>query len=72
MSNTRLVCRIYMQVTKDGTRLGFTRVVAVNADGSKAQELSAAPAGVELGYHQDGGEIVDWLAGDATGSVLMT
>ena len=72
VSNTRLVCGIYMQVVTDGRRLGFTRMAAINADGTKVQELSARSHGLQLGYQQDGGEIVDWLAGDATGSVLMT
>lgn len=72
VSNGRLVCGISMRVFRNGLRLGFTRMVAVDADGTKVQELSARTHGQELGYHQDGGEIVDWLTGDATGSVLMT
>ncbi|HWU79837.1 MAG TPA: S9 family peptidase, partial [Caulobacter sp.] len=72
VSNGRLICGISMRVLRDGRRLGFTRMIAIDADGTKVQELSARSHGQELGYHQDGGEIVDWLAGDATASVLMT
>ena len=72
VSNARLVCGIYMRIAQDGRRLDFTRMVAVNADGTKVQELTARANGPELNYRQDGGGIVDWLAGDATGSVLMT
>src|SRR4051812_25777126 len=72
VSNTRLVCKIYLQLSEGGMHLGFTRMLAVNADGTKLQELSARARAQELGYRQDGGQIVDWLAGDATGSVLMT
>ena len=72
VSDARLVCDIYMRINQNGRRLGFTRMVAVNADGTKVQELTARAKGPEFGYHQDGGEVVDWLAGDPTGSVLMT
>ena len=72
VSNARLICGIYMRVAQDGRRLGFTRMVAVNADGTQVQELTARAKGPELNYHQNGGDVVDWLAGDATGSVLMT
>ncbi|WP_421737744.1 alpha/beta hydrolase family protein [Caulobacter sp.] len=72
VSNTRLVCSIYILALRDGFRLGHTRMIAVNADGTKAQELSARSSGVVLGYQQDGGEIIDGLANDASGSVLMT
>jgi dipeptidyl aminopeptidase/acylaminoacyl peptidase len=72
VSDARLVCGIYMRIVQDGRRLEFTRMVAVNADGTKVQELTARGTGMELGYKQDGGQIVDWLAGDASGSVLMT
>jgi dipeptidyl aminopeptidase/acylaminoacyl peptidase len=72
VSNTRLVCGIFMLVTQGGVQVGYTRLVAVNADGSKAQELSARSNRAALGYRQDGGEIIDWLADDASGAVLMT
>jgi len=72
VSNTRLICDLRMVLKSDGTRLRFSRLVAVNADGSGVKELSAKPSTWEMGYHQNGGEIVDWLVGDTTGSVLMT
>jgi dipeptidyl aminopeptidase/acylaminoacyl peptidase len=72
VSNTRLVCGISMTVTQDGMKVGYSRLVAINADGGKAQELSARSQGAALGYRQDGGEIIDWLADDAGGAVLMT
>jgi dipeptidyl aminopeptidase/acylaminoacyl peptidase len=72
VSDARLVCGIYMRINQNGRRLGFTRMVAVNADGTKVLELTPRAKGPEVYYHQDGGDVVDWLAGDATGSVLMT
>lgn len=72
VSNTRLICDLRMLLRSDGTRMRYSRLVAVNADGSGVKELSAKPSAWEQGYHQNGGEIVDWLAGEATGSVLLT
>ena len=72
VSNTRLVCDLRMLLKSDGTRMRFSRLIAVNADGTGVKELSAKPSSWEIGYHQNGGEIVDWLADDATGSVLLT
>jgi dipeptidyl aminopeptidase/acylaminoacyl peptidase len=72
VSNTRLICAIAMVVNEDARRVHYSRLVAVNADGTKAQELSARSRGTAVGYRQDGGEIVDWLSGDTGGAVLMT
>ncbi len=73
VSNSRLVCRITMTVLQDAAWIGYSRMVALNADGSKVQELTARNTGVELGYRQDGGQVIDFTAGDAAdGSVLMT
>ncbi len=72
VSNKRLVCGLYMILRSDENRLRFVRLLAVNADGSDARELSAKPSSWEYGFHQDGGGIVDWLADDTSGAVLMT
>jgi dienelactone hydrolase len=73
VSNTRLICNIYMVTMQDTLRLVFTRVVAVNADGTKVQELTAGSNNQVVEYQQLGGEVIDWLADDlAGGSVLMT
>jgi dienelactone hydrolase len=72
VSNDRLVCKLFMTVMQDGRRLGYTRLLAVSADGSKVKELTAASRNAAYGYRQNGGDIVDWLAGDQAGAVLMT
>ncbi|MET3664774.1 alpha/beta fold hydrolase [Caulobacter sp. 1776] len=72
VSNTRLVCELYMLLKTDWKRMQYGRLLAVNADGSDPRELSAKPSGWELGFHQDGGAIIDWLADDTSGAVLMT
>jgi dipeptidyl aminopeptidase/acylaminoacyl peptidase len=73
VSNTRLICDIYMVTMQNTLRLVFTRVVAVDADGTKVQELSAGSNNQVVEYQQFGGEVIDWLADDSVGgSVLMT
>jgi hypothetical protein len=54
VSDTRLVCDLRMLLKSDGTRMVFTRQVALNADGTDVKELSAKPSGLEMGLHQDG------------------
>ena len=72
VSNTRLACGIYMLLVRDARKLSFTRLAALNADGSKVVELSARSRNFVWSYQQFGGGIVDWLADDASGAVLMT
>lgn len=72
VSNTRLVCSVQLIVVKDAIRLHYSRVIAINADGSNLRVLSARPSGTEYGYMQDGGDVVDWLADDSSGAVLMS
>ena len=67
----RLTCRIYFTEQVDGDLLGFTRMVALNVDGSGIKALSARTNSNSLGFAQNGGSIIDWT-GDGAGSVLMT
>jgi dienelactone hydrolase len=72
VSNTRLACNVYMLLVRDARKLGFTRLAALNADGSKVVELSTRNRNFSWSYQQFGGGIVDWLADDPSGAVLMT
>jgi len=72
VSNTRLACNIYMLLVRDARKLGFSRMAALNADGSKVVELSARTRNFVWSYQQSGGGVIDWLADDASGAVLMT
>ncbi len=72
VSNGRLVCDITMTLMRDGYRLGFNRLAAVNADGSNVRELNTQSVNYVYSYQQNGGDVVDWLADDASGAVLMT
>ncbi|MBO9544298.1 S9 family peptidase [Caulobacter sp.] len=72
VTNTRLICELRMLLITDATRMAYSRMVALNADGAEVKEMTAKPSSVEVGYHQDGGDVVDWLSDDDAGVVLMT
>jgi Tol biopolymer transport system component len=67
----RLICNVFMILDTDGGRLGFSRIVAINADGSAIKVLSARTNDRSLGILQNGGDLIDW-GGDGTGSALIT
>ncbi|HWZ61422.1 MAG TPA: S9 family peptidase [Steroidobacteraceae bacterium] len=72
VSSDRLVCDVYLLAT-DATLgvLPFSRVVAVNADGSNPKQLSNEQTSRTHGLIQRGGEVIDWLP-ETDASVLMT
>jgi len=70
-SNSRLICKIYL-IQDFSQKLGFTRLVSVNADGSDMKQLSARGGVRALGLAQSGGNIIDWGPEGSLGSVLMT
>jgi acetyl esterase/lipase len=72
VAGDRLVCTVYASV-KDPTVgfLPFTRVVAVNADGSNFQLLSRRDTFYQHGKQLGGGQVIDYLP-EENGAVLMT
>lgn len=68
---TRIVCQVSFITDATGMRLGFTRMIAINSDGSKLTVLSARPSSQALGFTQSGGSVIDY-SGGGEGSVLMT
>ncbi len=71
-TNTRLICNVNV-IRNDGSRLlGFSRMIAVDADGSAMKMISVGTNYRSLGLGQDGGAVIDWTGADQTGSVLMT
>ncbi len=69
----RLICNISTLMMQNGTRLGFSRVVSLNADGSDLKQLSGETRDSVSGPTQFGGGVIDLLGDDsAGGSVLMT
>ena len=70
VTEQRLVCRYTAIVNDAGDLLPFSRLIAVNSDGSAMKELGQSSSFYDAGYRQDDGEIIDWLPGGG-GSVLM-
>jgi dipeptidyl aminopeptidase/acylaminoacyl peptidase len=71
-TDTRLVCNVYMLLDDGRYLLPFTRIVAFDADGKRLTMLSARTSDRTIGIANRGGEVIDWQAGGADGSVLMT
>jgi dipeptidyl aminopeptidase/acylaminoacyl peptidase len=71
-SEERLVCQVRTIVNDAGVLLGFSRLFAVNADGSKLVRLTAPTNSRSMGLMQYGGGVIDWNVPGSPGSVLMT
>jgi len=71
-TDTRLVCGIYMILPSDIGTIGFTRLIAIDSDGKNLKLLSARDSANALGFTNRGGNVIDWLADDSGGAVLMT
>jgi dipeptidyl aminopeptidase/acylaminoacyl peptidase len=72
VSNERLACEIYGVVKSPAVLepVPFTRLVAVNADGTKPQVLSTKENLHSRGLQLYGGGVIDWLP-DEDGAVLI-
>ncbi|MEO5866110.1 MAG: hypothetical protein ABIS14_12120 [Sphingomonas sp.] len=71
-TDTRLVCGIYLIEDGPGRTVGFTRLIALDADGKNLKMLSAHDSSNALQTVYNGGAVIDWLGDDAGGNVLMT
>ena len=72
VSNQRLVCAVFGVVPSFLLEpMHFTRLVAVNTDGSQLKILSNTSNYYTRGFLLGGGQVVDWLP-DEDGAVLMT
>ena len=71
VSNERLACSVYGVVRAPQGLLPFTRLIAVNADGSNVKQLTTQANLYTRGLQLGGGKIIDWLP-DQDGSVLMS
>jgi dienelactone hydrolase len=73
VSNQRLVCTMYGVVASSLVLepVEFSRLVAINADGTKLQMLSSKESSFTRGIQLGGGGVIDWLP-DEDGAVLMT
>jgi dipeptidyl aminopeptidase/acylaminoacyl peptidase len=66
----RLVCKVGANKTVYATRLGFSRVFSVNADGSGFKILSLKQDIRDVDIIQDGGDLVDALPDDPENILL--
>jgi dipeptidyl aminopeptidase/acylaminoacyl peptidase len=72
VSNQRLVCVVYGVVPSSLLEpVHFTRLVAVNTDGTQLKMLSNTSNQYTRGFLLGGGQVVDWLP-DEDNAVLMT
>ncbi len=72
VSNDRLVCTVYGVVKDEAAGLlPFSRMIAVNADGSNPRVLSTRENAHSRGLQLGGGYVIDWLPNE-DGAVLMT
>jgi dipeptidyl aminopeptidase/acylaminoacyl peptidase len=65
----RLVCQLWGISKTDGVKLSWSRLVAVNADGTHSLPIGNNPRAY-YGIRQQDGEVLDWMAGN-DGKVLM-
>jgi dipeptidyl aminopeptidase/acylaminoacyl peptidase len=70
VTDQRLICRYTAIMNDAGVLLGFSRLIAVNNDGSALKQLGQESSFYDAGYRQFDGDILDWLPGGG-GSVLM-
>ena len=73
VSNERLICTVFGLFPDPRAVHGFlpiTRMVAVNSDGTKPQQLSAPMNAYSRGYLLRDGAVIDWVPG-TDGSVLV-
>ncbi len=69
---SRLVCTIAITVNTGAQLVGFTRSLAINADGSKLTQLTARSMNQAVGIAQNGGQVIDVDVNGKPGMVLMT
>lgn len=71
-TDERLVCRLYFIDHSQGQLLGFTRVIALDADGSNPVLLTSRSSSRSLGLRQNGGNLVALDSSEGEGRILMT
>ena len=71
-TDERLVCNIAITAQTTDGLLNFSRLIAVNSDGSDSRKLTAEAGANAMGYLQKGGWLIDWHGSGGPGTVLMT
>ena len=68
----RIVCTVLVASDTSGQRLRFSRMVAVNSDGTQQKMITKRENLNALDLMQDGGTIIDWTGGKDDGWALVT
>jgi acetyl esterase/lipase len=71
VANDRLICTIYGTVNGPVGVAAYSRVVAMNIDGTNVKILTTQENLHSRGFSLDGGSIIDWLP-DEDGAALMS
>ncbi|MEE4337124.1 alpha/beta hydrolase family protein [Erythrobacter sp.] len=72
-TEVRMVCQVQgMAKTGDGLLLPFTRMFAIDEDGSEVDQLTERQDWSAIGFNQDGGNIVALDVAGEPGQILMT
>jgi dipeptidyl aminopeptidase/acylaminoacyl peptidase len=70
VTNARLICSYGGTVEQAGLLVGFSRLIAINSDGSDIKSLGQRESAYDERLRQFDGDIVDWLPNE-DGAVLM-
>lgn len=70
VTNVRLACRYLTTVDDSGVLVDFSRLIAINSDGSGLKRLGQSTSAYDERIRQFDGNIIDWLPSQA-GAVLM-
>lgn len=70
VTDRRLICQYTAVVNDAGVLIGFSRLIAINSDGSELKELGQPSSWYDANIRQNDGNVLDWLPG-GNGSVLM-
>lgn len=73
VTDSRLICSLYgMAERSDGLLLPFTRMFAINDDGSDVKQVSQRRSQRALSFNQDGGDIIALDVAGKEGEVLLS
>ncbi len=72
VTEERLVCQIWGIGDAGGVLIPFSRMFAINSDGSDVIQLSERSSRRAFGFNQFGGSIVSLASGDKDGRILVT
>jgi dipeptidyl aminopeptidase/acylaminoacyl peptidase len=72
VTDTRLTCSLRGAVSDGLQLIGYSRMIALDADGTNAVRLSSRTNTRSLGFMQHGGQVIDWDIREKPGAVLMT